>query len=166
MSREIDVQNERGFAVNDKRLIAAALATLDAMNAAADAGLTVVITGDDDVQALNRQYRGMDSVTDVLSFPTDSPSFPGEAPYLGDLVIAYPYARAQADRAGQSCDDGLALLVVHGTLHLLGQDHDTPENRATMWGHQGQILAALGIDPDVVPLLEAPTDPNDKPDPE
>ncbi|MFN8564627.1 MAG: rRNA maturation RNase YbeY [Anaerolineae bacterium] len=79
---------------------------------------------------------------------------PSENNYLGDLVIAYPYAAAQAQREGHALDDSLALLVVHGTLHLLGYDHDTPEHRAHMWAAQELALLALGISPEIVPALE------------
>lgn len=75
--------------------------------------------------------------------------------YLGDLVIAYPYALSQAEREGHDPGDSFALLVVHGTLHLLGYDHDTPENRAAMWAAQEAALLTLGISPALVPPLEA-----------
>ena len=77
-----------------------------------------------------------------------------EAPYLGDLVIAYPYASAQATGLGHPLADSLALLVVHGTLHLLGYDHDTTESRAAMWAAQARALTTLNISPEIVPSLE------------
>ncbi|MCC6564927.1 MAG: rRNA maturation RNase YbeY, partial [Chloroflexi bacterium] len=100
-----------------------------------------------------------DSVTDVLTFPAyplpdDIVQEMDEPPYLGDLVIAYPYTCAQAERLGHSPADSLSLLVVHGTLHLLGHDHDTPERRAAMWDVQANALRALSISEDIVPWLE------------
>jgi len=72
-------------------------------------------------------------------------------------VIAYPYASAQAAREGHKLDDSLALLVVHGTLHLLGYDHDTQMRKVEMWEKQETALIALGISPEIVPALEGDT---------
>lgn len=148
----IEVLNEAGYAVDEPRLQAAAETALARHGAAQGSSLTIVVTDDEAVAALNRQYRGVDAPTDVLSFPMDS--MPGDTPYLGDLVIAYPYAKAQAEREGHALGDSLALLVVHGTLHLLGYDHDTPEHRAAMWAAQEGALMALGIPVEIVPALE------------
>jgi probable rRNA maturation factor len=108
-------------------------------------GLTLVITGDDAVHALNKQFRGVDAPTDVLSFPVDPPPVPEaeDYRYLGDIIIAYPRAAAQAQQAGHSVEGELLLLVVHGTLHLLGFDHDTDEARASMWEAQRAALSAI-----------------------
>jgi probable rRNA maturation factor len=159
---EIDVQNDAGYAVDADRLRAAA--TLTAQQSGREAAsLTIVITDDKSVAALNRQFRGVDAPTDVLSFPADAPPpIPdddgvmedNELPYLGDLVIAYPYASAQAGRLGHNLMDSLTLLVVHGTLHLLGADHDTEERRAAMWAAQARALTSLGVPLTIVPALE------------
>ncbi len=156
MSYEIQVQNEAGYAVDEARLREAATAALDRHHAAPDTALSIVLTNDDAIRDLNRRYRAVDSPTDVLSFPAAAPpvQIPGEPPYLGDLVIAYPYAIAQAERERHAPGESLALLVVHGTLHLLGYDHDTRANRAAMWSAQASILDALGIPLDIVPALE------------
>jgi probable rRNA maturation factor len=66
-------------------------------------------------------------------------------PYLGDLIIALPYTQRRAAELGHALEDELILLVVHGTLHLLGYDHDTAENQARMWQKQAELLAQLGI---------------------
>lgn len=160
MSYQIDVQNDEDFPVDAARLQAAAAMVLTQQGAAADAALTIVITTDDEAAALNRQFRGIDAPTDVLSFPIDAPpvDIPGEPQYLGDLLIAHPYAAAQAQREGHDLSDSLSLLVAHGTLHLLGYDHDTPTRRAAMWQAQEQALRALGIAPDIVPVLEGEND--------
>ncbi|MDX1995332.1 MAG: rRNA maturation RNase YbeY [bacterium] len=153
---QVDVQNDGNFAVDIARLEQAAQAVLE-MQGVEQGSLTVVIEDDEAVAVLNQRYRGVDSATDVLSFPADEPPVPldeDELPYLGDLVIAYPYALNQAQREGHGMDDSLVLLVVHGTLHLLGFDHDTPENRAVMWAAQEAALLRLGVSPDIVPALE------------
>jgi probable rRNA maturation factor len=153
----VEIQNDNGYTIDEARLQAAARVVLSQHNADPAASLTVVVTNDESVAVLNRQYRGVDSATDVLSFPADAPpvAVDGEPPYLGDLIIAYPYAAAQAARAGHDLQDNLMLLVVHGTLHLLGYDHDTPSNRADMWAAQEAALVALQISPQIIPALES-----------
>lgn len=116
-----------------------------------DGELTMVITDNDQVQALNRTYRGLDEPTDVLSFAAqetfaeaeDVPfvSAPEAARYLGDIIIAYPYAAANAAALGRAAADEIALLAVHGTLHLLGYDHGSPAEEEVMWAHQTRILS-------------------------
>jgi probable rRNA maturation factor len=128
--------------------------------------LTIVIETDDAVAALNAQFRGIAAPTDVLSFPAEKPPVvdPDEPDYLGDVIIAYPYAQAQAEREGHAVLDDLRLLVVHGVLHLLGYDHGTMEERARMWAEQEQILRALGVDPGIVPALERYQESSDEQD--
>jgi probable rRNA maturation factor len=154
---EIDVQNDLGYPVDVGRMSAAAQETLRQQAAMDGAALSIVLTADEQVHELNLQFRGIDSATDVLSFPADAPpvEIEGEPPYLGDLLIAFPYASEQAAREGHALMDSLSLLVIHGTLHLLGFDHDTPENRAKMWTVQDSVLRALGIPTDIVPALES-----------
>lgn len=149
---EVEVQNESDYALDPADLAAAAVMVLSRHDVEDSSEMTIVITDDDSVANLNRQYRGVDAPTDVLSFPMDS--MPGDAPYLGDLVIAYPYASAQAAREGHALADSLKLLVVHGTLHLLGYDHGDAQERAEMWAAQEAALIALGISPEIVPALE------------
>lgn len=157
MTFTIDVQNDAEYPLEVERLQAASIAVLQRHDVDPDSTLSVVVTDNDAVQALNVQHRGVDAPTDVLSFPADE--LPedidsDEPPYLGDLIIAFPYAQSQAEREGHAMNDSLSLLVVHGTLHLLGYDHDTPENRAEMWAVQEEVLRDLGIDPQIVPALE------------
>ncbi len=160
----IDVRNEAGYAVDSAALVLAASTVLDQHEVNRESGLTVVFVDDAAIAAYNRQFRGVDAPTDVLSFPADTPpvEIPDEPPYLGDLIIAYPYASAQAARERHRLGDSLALLVIHGTLHLLGYDHDTPENRAEMWAAQDEALKALGIPTDIVPALEQHPDHHDE----
>lgn len=112
--------------------------------------LSVIITDTETVRQLNQQYRGIDAPTDVLSFGnTPDPDFPTAAPFmephLGDLIIAYPVAEAQAQTAGHPPAAEVVLLTVHGTLHLLGFDHDTPERRTEMWRVQQEIMIDLNL---------------------
>lgn len=156
MPFQVEVQSQGDYALNETRLRQAAAVVLAQQGADPESSLSVVFTPDDFVADLNRQYRGIDAPTDVLSFTADQPPVQeeGEPPYLGDLIIAYPYAAAQAEREGHVLNDSLALLVVHGTLHLLGYDHDTPENRARMWAAQATALNALNIPLGYIPALE------------
>ncbi|MBN1934628.1 MAG: rRNA maturation RNase YbeY [Anaerolineae bacterium] len=115
-------------------------------NISLEADLSVVITDDDEIHTLNAQFRGIDAPTDVLSFveeETDVPfvSAPDELSYLGDVIVSYPRAQAQAGELGHGIEDELRLLIVHGVLHLLGYDHATPEEEALMWSQQDQVLA-------------------------
>lgn len=121
------------------------------------AALTVAFTSDEAVHALNRDYRGVDAPTDVLSFPSHalgredgaSLALPPElidtvADYLGDIVIAVPYAQRQAAHYENSLTAELRLLAVHGVLHLLGHDHERPEDQSAMWAIQAAVLAHWG----------------------
>jgi probable rRNA maturation factor len=144
-------------AVDAEQIRRAAQATLKHQGADARASLCVVITDDDEVQALNRQFRGIDAPTDVLSFgmqetapqePEDgfvvAPQQKEEADtYLGDVIIAYPRVVAQAGEHDHSTEQEFQLLVVHGVLHLLGHDHATVQDQARMWAIQDKILKGL-----------------------
>lgn len=108
--------------------------------------LTILLTDDDTLHQLNRDYRQVDAPTDVLSFPLDGAS-PGQTnPYLGDIAISVPYAARQAQTEGHSLLAELQLLTVHGVLHLLGHDHLEPHGKAEMWLAQAEILHSLGAE--------------------
>jgi probable rRNA maturation factor len=155
MSFIIDVLNAHDYPVNVEQLQEAANRTLVKHDVLSDSVVTVVIANDEEVQNLNRQHRGVDKPTDVLSFPTDLlPDEIDESPYLGDIIIAYPYTKDQNDREGFEMADSLVLMVVHGTLHLLGYDHDTEENRAEMWEVQAEVLNEMNINLKIVPTYE------------
>ena len=115
-----------------------------------DSGLTIIVTDDGTLRELNRQYRGIDAATDVLSFTNNpDPDFPEVDPeisnHLGDIVIAYPLASAQAAARGHRTSDEITLLAVHGALHLLGFDHQTVGAKDKMWAAQDQVMARLDL---------------------
>jgi probable rRNA maturation factor len=110
----------------------------------AEVELTLVVTGDEALQELNRRYLEIDAPTDVLSFPAGEINPESGAFYLGDIAISYPRAQAQAAQAGHPVAAEIQLLVVHGVLHLLGYDHAGPGEKAAMWEIQDSVLAALG----------------------
>jgi probable rRNA maturation factor len=149
---EIDVQIAPDYAgeLSAERLRAVARAVLQAEERT-DAGpseLALVITGDDRIRSLNRDFLGYDTPTDVLAFPAleDGGPFvaaPEAGTYLGDVIVSYPRAVAQAQERGHSPEQELNLLVVHGVLHLLGYDHADDASKAAMWARQDAILAGL-----------------------
>jgi probable rRNA maturation factor len=142
----VQVDEEFEAEVDPADLVAAVAAALAAQEQAGE--VTVVITTDEAVADLNKQYRDTDGPTDVLSFPAQdsTPGFvvaPEMDAYLGDIIIALPYTRRQAESLGRKLRDELRLLAVHGILHLLGYDHAEPEEEAEMWARQDAILASL-----------------------
>jgi len=156
MTYTIDIQNDVPYLIDNDRLRQAVTAILNQHEIDRTSALSIVFTDNAAVQKLNLEHRQTDAPTDVLSFPTDSlPDYiTDESPYLGDLIIAYPYASLQAKKHHHELSDSLCLLVIHGTLHLLGYDHDTPDNRAEMWTTQASGLRLMGIDTNIVPALE------------
>ncbi len=148
----IEVQTEVSLPENIelKYLRVAALAVLKQQRVEEPVELTIVLTDDASIQVLNRRFRGEDYPTDVLSFSNETrgPFASGseEHPrYLGDVVISLPRAKAQAEEAHCALMAELQLLIVHGTLHLLGYDHATPEEKTRMWTVQGALLDLLNI---------------------
>ncbi len=132
--------------VQEKRLERAVRAALEHEDRRGE--VTVVITDDEGIQELNSDFMGEDQPTDVLSFPAqeDGGPFiaaPGSDAYLGDVVISYTQAAAQALEQEHPIERELDLLVVHGVLHLLGYDHAEREERDEMWVRQDEILAGL-----------------------
>ncbi|MDR5683695.1 MAG: rRNA maturation RNase YbeY [Armatimonadota bacterium] len=105
--------------------------------------VSVLLTDDATIRAMNRRYRGKDTPTDVLAFPqAEARRGPGPR-LLGDVVISLDRAAEQAAQAGHRLADEIALLAVHGTLHLLGFEDDTEAGRRRMWEAQGEILRRL-----------------------
>ncbi|HSM57725.1 MAG TPA: rRNA maturation RNase YbeY [Candidatus Sulfomarinibacteraceae bacterium] len=129
----------------------AALAVLRHQNVQAPAELSILLTDSESVRQLNRTYRERDEATDVLSFPSGE-MMPGAEHYLGDVAIAIPVARAQAARSGHELQAELALLTIHGILHLLGYDHAIPDEKEQMWQVQEEVLSQLGLH--VIPTEE------------
>lgn len=124
-------------------VVGAAERTLALEDAKGD--VAVVLTNDEQLRELNRQYLGVDATTDVLSFPSGETDPDTGGIYLGDVVISIPRADVQATAAGHKLDAEVQLLVVHGVLHLLGYDHADARGKAKMWAAQGRALRALGL---------------------
>ena len=117
-------------------------AALDASGEGAELGVRIV--DKDEMKVLNSRYRGKDCPTNVLAFSADLPPELGIA-LLGDIVVCAPLVREEALAQGKKERAHWAHLLVHGTLHLLGHDHQEPCEAAAMESLETRILAALGI---------------------
>jgi rRNA maturation RNase YbeY len=103
--------------------------------------ISVLLTDDAGIQSLNRQFRNVDMPTDVLSFPGST----FEHTPLGDIVISVPTARKQAQKRGVHLEEELAYLAIHGGLHLLGYNDETPEEYAEMLARMNGIAQKMGL---------------------
>jgi probable rRNA maturation factor len=126
--------------------------SLLAENAPPNCEISLVLTGQERIRELNRQYRGKDQPTDVLSFSltekkeAETTAFiapPDGLLHLGEILISYPQAVAQARDRGHSIKKELAILIVHGILHILGYDHEIPAKAPAMVAREREIIADL-----------------------
>lgn len=116
-----------------------------------DAELSVLLTDDRQIQKLNREHRGKDKPTDVLSFPLDEDeSIPGAPRLLGDVVISLDTALRQAQGRGRPLVEEVRFLLAHGILHLIGHDHADPEEKRIMVAATRRLVRAAPI-PEPVP---------------
>jgi len=114
--------------------------------------IAVVLTDDAAIRLLNRQWRGIDTATNVLSFPIENPA--GNRQLIGDIVLAYETIAREAGAGHKPFAHHLAHLAVHGFLHLLGYDHQNDKDAAAMEGLERKILRRLAI-PDPYRLVPA-----------
>ena len=150
---DIQIFDEFASVVSESQVLEAVSAALESESCNPDTHVSVVIADDEVVRELNRQHRGLDENTDVLSF-----SFTHEGEYygeeerdksetdidfvlppgenddttLGEIIISYPQTCRQAEQAGHAVGQELTVLLVHGVLHLLGYDHEEPDDEAMM----------------------------------
>ena len=159
----VHVIDEFDGRVSAQWLMQTAEATLALESRAPGASLSVVIADDQVVRDLNKRHRGLDENTDVLAFsfthqgeyyggrgtshpPADEVAFvlpPGEHDSLGEVIISYPQAQRQAALSGHPVEVELAVLLAHGVLHLLGHDHQGPEEEAAMKKVEARVLARV-----------------------
>ncbi|NLA34536.1 MAG: rRNA maturation RNase YbeY [Actinobacteria bacterium] len=121
---------------------------LAAEGVVAPAETNVVFVDADTIAELNSEHMGKDGPTDVLSFPIDDEwddafVMPGEIRFVGDIVLCPEVAERNASEHAGTTADEIALLLIHGTLHLLGHDHGEPEERALMWATEQRLMAEL-----------------------
>jgi probable rRNA maturation factor len=130
--------------------VAEQVLVVEGADPAAELGL--VITGQEKIQELNLVHLGIDAATDVLAFPmtpdedSDMTEFitpPDGAVHLGEVIISFPQAFMQAEEHRHPVKKEVALLVIHGVLHLLGYDHDAPEREQPMRARETEILGLI-----------------------
>ena len=141
MSLTLDIadarwRKQRGLPTRLKKAVRMALQAADADETSS---LTLLLASDKRVQMLNRDFRGFDKPTNVLSFPADTED------YLGDIIIAYGVTAKEAKESGKTFVDHVTHLTIHGVLHLLGYDHVKPRQAKVMETLEVRILADLGI---------------------
>ncbi len=143
---------EPHYPLKRSQITKAAKQTLEKMDVKGDVRLDVSVIGDRKMRALNKEFRGIDKSTDVLSFSFElegknKTKFvnPPDPSYLnlGDVIISYPQLLARAAKENMLVDEMLNLLVVHGILHLLGYDHEIPVEAFDMEKLEDQILEEL-----------------------
>lgn len=141
---DVDVSMVEGVEVNEERVRLVAERALVALGRGEDE-LSVLLCDDATIQPLNRDWRGKDAPTDVLSFPQLDEA-PGDGPeVLGDVVISVETAARQAPEIGHDLEAELDVLLVHGLCHLLGYDHeDDEEEAAEMRAEEARVLAEIG----------------------
>ena len=158
MSMEINVLIDGGFADCPEItwLQKVIEQVLIAREVSADVELSLVIAGQEKVQELNRSYRGIDEPTDVLAFfmttegeheaePSPFIAPPDGIRHLGEVIISYPQAVIQAKEHKHSLKRELAILVIHGVLHLLGYDHEEPEQEEGMRAREREMLEHIEL---------------------
>ncbi len=141
----LQVKRKIKLPIQKSILLQAAQLTLDLENITSESSLSVVIGDDLLLKKLNLQYRGINTTTDVLSFPASERDPDTNLLYLGDVVISLPRAELQASISGHPLVEELQLLVVHGTLHLLGYDHLIGTDKKKMQSSQERVLNQLGV---------------------
>ncbi len=144
----IEISNESGMEVSEEDLLDVARFVIARMDVHPAAELSMVLVDSDTMADLHMRWMDLPGPTDVMSFPMDElepggrPDAPEPGPaMLGDIVLCPPFAAEQAEKAGHGVAHELALLTVHGMLHLLGYDHAEPEEEKEMFALQNQLLA-------------------------
>lgn len=146
MTVRVPVARRVGAPVSDKWIAEVAKAALKGAGRKGVFEVGVVFVGDAEMKRLNSTHRRKRKTTDVLSFGNDGAWLKADAGrgLLGDIVISVPQADRQAKAAKRALRDELAMLIAHGTLHLLGYDHETVKDEKVMFPLQKRILKRLG----------------------
>lgn len=147
---EIRIDARGGKKTWDEKAIAGLAAfTLEHMQVPDICEVSISLVSEDEIHALNKEYRGIDKPTDVLSFECDSPwneELQGEdCIEIGDVVIALDVVDAQRAQFGTSFEQEASLMLVHSLLHLLGYDHMEPAEAEEMEGLEKEILDSYGL---------------------
>ena len=145
--REVEVLSN-GVKPLKRQLLAAELGSREALaHEGAEGSVCIELTNDELIHEANRDYRGVDRPTDVLSFPTSEGEQLIGIPdgHLGDIMISVETAERQAAELGHSTEREIAFLAIHGTLHILGYDHMLPEDEEIMTARQREIISRLNL---------------------
>ncbi|MBI4297822.1 MAG: rRNA maturation RNase YbeY [Chloroflexi bacterium] len=132
--------------VKAARLRKVAAKTLEAYGGGRPGKTSLAIVGDEEMRRMSKASRGLDEVTDVLSFSFEAGDFPRRPrslPLLGEVVLCYPQAERQAREMGHPVERELSVLVIHGVLHLLGYDHEKEADAESMTQAEAHALALL-----------------------
>ena len=151
MSEEIEIAIKEEFRelIDEDKVGNIAQRILELENAPSPCEMSIVITDSETIHRLNRDYRGIDRPTDVLSFclgneeGKEAPPFilpPDDTAHLGEVIISYPQATEQAAAEGHSIDRELTLLLIHGILHLLGYNHEQANDEIEMQTLEKHLL--------------------------
>lgn len=144
LSLDLRVADDRWQKLEDVEGFALHVLAAAAARMAEGGEVAVLLTDEAEMRVLNKQWRGLDKATDVLSFPGDSPEIPGQPQYLGDIAVGYDTALRDAEAMGRPFEAHLAHLLIHGFLHLMGYDHIEPEDAKVMEPLEVELLASLG----------------------
>lgn len=144
---DVFLANEQDLPVDHDRLSSLASHTLQSEDVDDAAELSILFVSSEHMRKLNSHFAGDNYPTDVLAFPMmDGDDTEDESgPLLGDVVICPEIAQRNAERIGHSLSEELGVLVVHGTLHLLGYDHQGPKDKEAMERRQQEILTSFSV---------------------
>jgi probable rRNA maturation factor len=134
----------RRSGVNGRALVATGRRLLDALGKRG-CGFSLTLVNDNVIRSLNRQYRGKDAATDVLSFPLDGSPAGAVEPLLGDVVISVDTARRQSTDYDAPLQREIYRLLIHGLLHLLNYDHVTAAQRRVMRREERRLAEAISL---------------------
>lgn len=140
---ELDLRVEKdgwASAISELERICETALTAGAKVGKVEGQVSLLLTGDNQIRALNRDWRGKDKPTDVLSFEADEM----DRPFLGDIAVSLGVSSADADARGISLAQHLSHLLIHGYLHLIGHDHIDDTDAAKMEALEVEALASLG----------------------
>lgn len=144
---DISVECERWHELGDLEILAKRAIDATCTEVQPDlpegAEVSLLFCDDQRIQELNRDWRGMDKPTNVLSFPSNAG--PAHAGILGDIAVAYETVKRESDDEGKTLSDHLSHMIVHGFLHLLGFDHETDQEAEEMEDAERRSLAHLGV---------------------
>lgn len=142
----VDVNNESDYEINELEISSHAAFLLRSLHINPASELSVMLVDEVSMAALHEKFMDEPGSTDVLSFPMDelragTSDKPSDEGILGDVVLCPAVAARQGEQAGHSMEVELRLLLTHGVLHLLGHDHEEPDEHKVMFGLQAELLA-------------------------